>query len=182
MWQDRDRWRLRFRVVIFVLAASALVTAWLMHAGDAFSVPTVLLPIDGWLGITPQPHTGPALSTAAPASTGSSQSARETGTGTPGTPRTGGTAGGVGTSGPNHGASPDRPVTTVTFGPQAVTQQEPSKHRRSEDTDATREVPCEPRHDGQAESIDTQGAREGTPCETGPSRGRDAREQNAAVR
>jgi hypothetical protein len=183
MWQDHDRWRQRFRVVIFVLAVSALVTAWWSHATDSFSVPTVLIPIDGWLGIAPQGHARPPLSNAATSPAPPPSGSRHS-TAAKGTPGTVGTAGGGGVSGsPNRGPSPDRTVTTVTFGPKSVIEREPPKRRTPKDAAATRDTPCEPRHDDQTTSTDTQPTREGThPCDAGESAERHSNGSGVAAR
>jgi hypothetical protein len=184
MWQDHDRWRQRFRVVIFVLAVSALITAWWSHATDSFSVPTVLIPIDGWLGITPQGHARPPLSNAAtpPATPPSGSSHSGPAKGTPGTIGTAGGSGAVSGS-LNRGPSPDGSVTRVTFGPKSVIEREPPKRRTTKDADAIRDTPCEPRHDDQTTSTDTQPTREGThPCDAGESPERHSNGSDVAAR
>ena len=67
MWADRERWRQRVRVGVFVVAVSTLVAAWWRYERDPRSMPGLFSPIDSWLGDTPTTNRpSPSTATAAP--------------------------------------------------------------------------------------------------------------------
>ena len=71
MWAERERWRQRVRVGVFVVAVCTLVIAWWRYERDPRSMPLLFSPIDSWLGDTPTTNR-PAPSTATAASSSAS--------------------------------------------------------------------------------------------------------------
>jgi hypothetical protein len=60
MWQERERWRDRVRLVVFVMAVSALLTAWWRLDNDPRRSSPLLFPLGVWLGQTPPATSRPA--------------------------------------------------------------------------------------------------------------------------
>ena len=59
MWQERDRWRQRVRVIVFVTALMTLVVAWWRVRDDPRSLPS-LFSIDTLFGGAPvEPRPAP---------------------------------------------------------------------------------------------------------------------------
>ena len=67
MWAERERWRQRVRVGVFVVAVCTLVIAWWRYERDPRSMPGLFSPIDSWLGDTPTTNRpAPSTATAGP--------------------------------------------------------------------------------------------------------------------
>lgn len=159
MWAERERWRQRVRVCIFVVAVSTLVTAWWRYDRDSRSMPALLSPIDKWISDSPRPDSrAPAAAAASPNSDRSGAASETSGVGTAG--RT---------------ANPDLNYRTGAAGQGSVRSGTVSTPRSSDVNYAVaaqknRErseqvVPCEPRTADAAKAAPPTSRNGAVPCE-----------------
>jgi hypothetical protein len=167
MWAERERWRQRVRVGVFVVALFTLVTAWWRYERDPRSMPGLFSPADSWLGESP-PTNRPAPANAAAGARGA--------TGAPAA----NPPGGVGTTGRSGGSRtpayrPGSPAggTALPGAPSSGRVSNDDERVADEKSDTSngerpsQPAPCEPRSESPQESPATPpAARAGAPpCE-----------------
>jgi hypothetical protein len=167
MWAERERWRQRLRVCVFLVAVSTLVTAWWRYERDPGSMPALLSPIDKWISDSTPPD-----GRSTPAAAAGPNSDR--GGAAPGTS-------GVGTTGRT--ANPD--VTYRTGAGGQVRSGTVDTPRRSDmnrvvpdqtnKDKATQPVPCEPGTAQGSKVTRPESGNDAVPCdEDSPESGADA--------
>ena len=172
MWAERERWRQRVRVGVFVAAVSTLVTAWWRYERDPRSMPGLFSPVDSWLGDTPTTNRPAPSNAAAGPSAGRSGPAADP----PGGVGTTGRSGGPRTSDYRTGSPAGGTVLPGAPSSGRVSNDERVTDKNSDTSNGQRPsqpAPCEPRSESTPESNATPpAARAGAPpCEeTRPER------------
>ena len=158
MWAERERWRQRVRVCVFVVAVSTLVTAWWRYDHNSRSMPALLSPLDKWISDSAPPDSRATPSVAA----------------SPNSNTVGGTSGasGVGTTG--RGANPDVTYRTGATGQGTVRSGNVSTPRTGDidyavaeprKSDRDKQVPCDPRATQASKDTPQTSADEALPCD-----------------
>ena len=168
MWQERERWRQRIRVGLFVAAVALLFVAWLRSDSDTDVVRNLLHPIDAWFSDSPLPGAIPVPARAgqpsADAGRGATSSRVTTGVGTSGATTNNGSR--------NYGVpQAQNPDVTVVAGDSRPGQRDEPATRKDDTPPSSRSNPCDRRQESTQESTDArQTSRTGVPpCDPTPS-------------
>ena len=165
MWQERERWRQRVRLGLFVAAVVVLFVAWWRSDSDTDVMRNLLHPIDAWFSDSPLPGALPAPAPAgqprADAGRGATSSRVTTGVGTSGGTTNNGSR--------NYGVPQSQNPNATAVGDDS----RPVDNERTTSKDTTqpsRPNPCDPREESAQASTDTpQTSRTGVPpCDQPP--------------
>lgn len=165
MWAERERWRQRVRVGVFVVAVSTLLTAWWRYERDPRSMPALLSPIDRWIGDSTAPDSRSPSSTASPNSDRSGAAPQAAGVGTTG--RSGNPDANYRTpaQGSVRSGSVSRPAASD------INRAVPNQKNRERSPES---VPCEPRSEKGADAAPKAPGNDAVPCEEpSPETGRE---------
>ena len=168
MWQERERWRQRVRVGLFVGTVVVLFVAWWRSDSDTDVIQNLLHPIDAWFSDSPLPGAVPVPAPAgqprADAGRGAASPRVTTGVGTAGaTPNKGDRNYGV--------AQSQNPDATAIADDSRAVDRDDRVTRKDATEPSSRSKPCDRDQESAPESTDTrQRSRTATsPCDQVPS-------------